>query len=47
VPPFTVGSFWECPAYVLLGFLAAGVAMLFVATSVLTHDAAKRLPVPA
>ena len=47
VPPFTVGSFWEFPAYVLLGFLAAGVAMLFMATTTMTQDAAKRLPVPA
>ena len=47
VPPFTVGSFWEFPAYVLLGFLAAGVAMLFMATTMLTQDAAKRLPIPA
>lgn len=30
VPPFAVGSFWEFPAYVLLGFLAAGLAMLFM-----------------
>ena len=47
VPPFTVGSFWEFPAYVLLGFLAAGVAMLFMVTTMLTQDAAQRLPIPA
>jgi len=47
VPPFTVGSFREFPADVLLGFLAARVAMLFMATSVLAQDTAKRLPVPA
>ena len=47
MPPFTVGSFREFPADVLLGFLAARVAMLFMATSVLAQDTAKRLPVPA
>ena len=47
VPPFTVGSFWEFPAYVLLGFFAAAVAMALMGTIVATQHTANRLPLPA
>ena len=46
VPPFTVGSFWEFPAYVLLGFLASGIAILFMTSLMQAQEAAKRIPAP-
>ena len=47
VPPFTVGSFWEFPAYVLLGFIAAAIAISLMGGIIATQNATQRLPLPA
>ena len=46
VPDFGIVSFFEFPAFLLLGLLSAAVAGIFMWSIVFTEDAVKRVPVP-
>lgn len=46
VPDYAIVSAWEFPAFVLLGVLTAGVAVIFMRAILTVEDAAGRLPLP-
>lgn len=46
IPDYHLASFWEMPAFLLLGLIAALVAIAFIRLTALFDDAFARLPVP-
>jgi len=46
VPPHEFGSYWQMPAFAVLGIVGAGVAMLFMRTAIWAEDKAAPLPIP-
>ncbi len=46
VPDYNIGSFFEFPAFVLLGLLSAGVAIIFMRSIIATEDLVNRTRTP-
>ena len=46
VPPHEFGSYWQMPAFAMLGIVAAGIAIIFMRTAIWTEDRAEALPLP-
>ncbi len=46
VPAYQITSYWEIPAFVLLGVVAAAVAILFQLAMIATDRAARSVPMP-
>lgn len=46
VPDYNIGSFFEFPAFVLLGLLSAGVAIIFMRSIIATEDLVERVRMP-
>lgn len=46
IPDYAFSSFWEFPAFVVLGATAAGIAIIFMRSTFLAEDIFKRLPLP-
>ena len=44
---WTIVSFWEFPAFALLGLVSALAAIIFMRSIIFTEDVVKRLPVPS
>ena len=47
IPFYTIGSYWEMPAFALLGIIAAGVAILFQFTLIVFDQTARAVLMPA
>lgn len=46
IPAYTIGSYWEVPAFALLGVCAAGVAILFQFTLVMFDQSSRAIVMP-
>lgn len=46
IPDYAFSSFWEFPAFVVLGATAAGIAIIFMRSTVLAEELFQRLPLP-
>ncbi|WP_420393391.1 chloride channel protein [Acuticoccus sp.] len=47
IPAYAIGSYWEVPAFALLGVIAAGVAILFQFTLIVFDQTARSIIMPA
>ncbi|XWN29461.1 MAG: chloride channel protein [Devosia sp.] len=47
IPSYTIGSYWEMPAFALLGVVAAGVAITFHFTLIIFDQTAREIMMPA
>jgi len=46
IPPYSIGSYWEVPAFALLGVVAAGVSILFQFALIAFDHSARALVLP-
>lgn len=46
LPPHEIVSFWEFPAFALLGVMSAVTAIVFMRSTILCEEVAQRLPLP-